>query len=90
MLSEGPTAEEEAILAEHFNYLKALAEQGVVQLAGRTQTTDESSFGIIIFRAETEAAARKIMNDDPAVREGVMLARFFPYRIAIVGEGLGA
>jgi uncharacterized protein YciI len=83
MLSEGPTEAEAAIVAQHFGYLKDLAEQGVVVLAGRTLNTDPSSFGIIILRADTEATARGIMEDDPAVRQGVMRAELFPYRIAL-------
>lgn len=84
MLSAGPTAEEAAIVADHFNYLKVLTSQGVLILAGRTQNTDETSFGIIIFRAESEDAARAIMNADPAVAKGVFRASLFPYRVALM------
>jgi hypothetical protein len=41
----------------------------VVLLAGRTQSTDSTSFGIVIFRASSLASAREVMNGDPAVRE---------------------
>jgi uncharacterized protein YciI len=84
LLTEGPTPEEQAIVAEHFNYLKDLTAKGVVVLAGRTLNTDESSFGIVIFRAESETAARRIMNSDPAVAKGVMKATLFPYRVALM------
>ncbi|MBZ0305189.1 MAG: YciI family protein [Anaerolineae bacterium] len=83
MLFEKATPEEEAIVAQHFDYLKNLVEQGVVILAGRTQTTDVSSFGIIIFQAESDEAARAIMHDDPAVKNRVMRAELYPYRIAL-------
>lgn len=83
MLSEGPTDQEAAIVGDHFNYLKGLNEQGIVLLAGRTLNTDPSSFGIVILRADSEAAAREIMTNDPAVRNGVMRAELFPYRIAL-------
>ena len=46
-----------ARISAHYNYLKALTDQGVVILAGRTLNTDESSFGIVIFRADSEEAA---------------------------------
>jgi len=39
-------------------------------LMGRTQNNDESTFGIAIFEAEDESAARKIMEADPAVAGG--------------------
>jgi uncharacterized protein len=72
--------------AQHFDYLKNLAEHGVVVLVGRTLNTDPSSFGIIILRADTEAAARGMMDNDPAVRQGVMRAELFPYRIALMAR----
>ncbi len=86
MLIEGPTSEEEAILSGHFAYLKDLTEQGVVILAGRTLNTDASSFGIVIFRASSEDEARERMNDDPAVKQGVMRAELYPYRIALMAD----
>jgi uncharacterized protein YciI len=86
MLSEGPTPEEERIVGDHYSYLKKLTDQGVVILAGRTLNTDESSFGIIIFRAESEEAARRIVADDPAVRGGLMRAELYPYRIALMED----
>ena len=83
LLTEGPTREEETILGLHFDYLKDLAEKGIVLLAGRTQDAGESSFGIVILQTESEQAAREIMEKDPAVHERVMSARLHPYRIAI-------
>lgn len=82
MLTKGPTEREEAIFSEHFAYLQKLVADGVVFMAGRTLNADESSFGIIVFTAESEPAAREIMNDDPAVRADVMKAELFPYRVA--------
>ena len=87
MLVEGPTPEEAAIVEQHFNYLKELTAKGVVILAGRTLNTDESSFGIVIFEAESEQAARQVMNDDPAVKHGVMRAELYPYRVALMAQG---
>jgi len=86
MLTTGPTPEEAAIVSQHFAYLKGLTEQGVVVLAGRTLNTDESSFGIVIFNATSEESARSIMNDDPAVKNGVMRAELYPYRIAVMAK----
>jgi uncharacterized protein len=86
MLSEGLTPGEDAIVSEHFEYLKNLTERGIVALAGRTLSADEGAFGIVIFLAETADAAREIMANDPAVRQGVMRAELFPFRIALRGE----
>jgi uncharacterized protein YciI len=84
MLSDGPTEEEEEITTRHFEYLQDLTMRGVVKLAGRTLNVDESSFGIVILEVESEAVARDIMNDDPAVKDGVMRAELFPFRIALM------
>jgi len=86
MLETGPTPAEENILAEHFVYLKDLVDKDVVVLAGRTLTTDEHSFGIVVFRANTLNQAQAIMGSDPAVDRGVMRAELYPYRIALLGS----
>ena len=86
LLSGGPTEDERAIIGRHFGYLKNLCDQGVVDLAGRTMNPDESGFGIVILKAADVVAARRIMEDDPAVREGVMRATLFPFRIALTAR----
>ena len=82
MVAEGPTPDEENIIHAHAAYVKKLTEKGVVLLAGRTLNTDASCFGIVIFEAEDQEAAREIMRRDPAVEKGVMRAELYPYRIA--------
>ena len=84
MLTEGPTETEAQVVSDHFVYLKDLVEKGVVILAGRTQNNDYSSFGIIIFNAESDAQARIIVENDPAVKNRVMRAELFPYKIALL------
>jgi uncharacterized protein len=83
MLRGGPTPEEARVVGAHLNYLKKLAEEGVVVLAGRTQTNDETTFGIVILNAAGEAAARAVMENDPAVKGSVMHATLFPFRVAV-------
>jgi uncharacterized protein YciI len=87
MLTEGPTEQEQTLVGQHFNYLKELTERGVVVLMGRTQNNDETTFGIVIFRAPSDEAAREIMNNDPAVRNNIMTATLYPYRIALMAKG---
>lgn len=84
MLTEGPTIEEAKTVTNHFAYLEDLTEKGVMILMGRTQNNDESTFGIVIFEADDESAARTIMENDPAVRGGVMRAVLYPYKIALM------
>ena len=80
------TPDEDRIVANHFAYLQEHAAAGRVLLAGRTQTTDAASFGIIIFEASDDAAAEAFVTADPAVAGGVMGAELFPYRVAIGGH----
>ncbi len=86
MLSDGMTDRENEIIERHFAYLSDLKVKGVVKLAGRTTNTDSSSFGVMIFEAEDEEAARLIMANDPVVKEGVLAAKLFPFRIALMGD----
>jgi uncharacterized protein YciI len=86
MLTQGPTPAEEAIIAQHFDYLKNLTDQGVAVLVGRTLTTHERTFGIVIFNAYSEEIARDIMLNDPAVKQGVMQAELYPFRIALMTD----
>ena len=87
MLRDGLTGHEAEVVGRHFRYLEQLVSEGVVVLAGRTLNTDESAFGIVIFRAPSQAEARELMQNDPAVIGGVMRAELFPYRIALLAAG---
>ena len=86
MLRTGPTDAEQAVVAEHFAYLQGLDAKGVIILVGRTQTTDEHTMGLAIFRAESEEAALQIMNSDPAVRKSVMTATLYPFKVVLQGK----
>jgi len=83
MLTEAPTDRESAVIAEHFAYLQKLVVEGAVLMAGRTQGSGERTFGLVVFVAESEAAAADVMRNDPAVRHHVMQAELFPYLIAL-------
>jgi uncharacterized protein YciI len=83
-LTEGPTAREQAIVARHFAYLQDLTEKGVAILIGRTQTADADTFGIVLFQAASEAEAQEVMANDPAVKNGVMTALLYPFKIALM------
>lgn len=83
MLSEGPTAEEARITAEHFEYLNQLMDDGLLILAGRTLNSDYSAFGIAIFQARDDDQMRQITEDDPGVAQKLFRAEWYPYRIAL-------
>jgi uncharacterized protein YciI len=52
-------------------------------LAGRTSESGDKTFGISIFEAPDEDAARKFMQEDPAVAGGLMTAELHPFAVAL-------
>jgi uncharacterized protein YciI len=76
------TPADQAVGERHFAYIKQAAAAGRLILAGRTQEPLDKTFGIAVFEAENDAAARGFMQADPAVAEGIMTAELHPYRIA--------
>ena len=72
-----------ATVSAHFQYLSKATEAGKVILAGRTDESFDNTFGLVIYEAESEAAARAFMESDPAVAAGVMTATLHPYSIAL-------
>src|SRR6476661_4174452 len=85
MLTEGATPEEQALAARHWAYSQELLARGTLVFAGRTLTRDADSFATAVIRAPSEAAARAIMEGDPAVAGGVFAARLFPYQPMLMG-----
>src|SRR5262245_55240420 len=83
MLTDGPTEHESSIVDRHFAYLQRLTAEGTVLMAGRTLNADAQTFGIVVFVADSAAAAVELMRNDPAVQHGVMRAELFAYRIAL-------
>ena len=79
---ESPTDDEAAKVEEHFAYLKRLTDEGVVVVAGRT--TEPPFEGIVVIRTADRAAARSVMNDDPALKAGVFTGRFSAFRLALM------
>ena len=85
LLSEGNwTERENDIVARHFEALKKAEKEGTVILAGRTLNMDSDGFGIVIFEVDSEEEAQLFMETDPAVKEGIMTATLFPYRVALM------
>ncbi|MBR0577317.1 hypothetical protein KCG48_13445 [Proteiniclasticum sp. BAD-10] len=84
--SNWPQADDEAVDA-HFEKLKAMLANGKLILAGRTPTMDEDTFGIVIFKADSLEEATRIMKEDPAVMQGTMSARVYPFRTALLRGG---
>ena len=58
-----------------------LRREGKLVFAGRT--TNAASTGFIILKNMTEAEARAVLAEDPAVRRGIMSAEFQPFQTAL-------
>jgi uncharacterized protein YciI len=77
------TEDDKAAVQRHFNRFKDAVKTGQLILAGRTLETGEKTFGVAIFEAADENAARAFMNADPAVIAGVMTAELHPFSVAL-------
>ena len=77
------TKEDNAVLERHFVRFQQAAKSGQLILAGRTSEPGDKTFGIAIFEAPDEVAARKFMEEDPAVAGGLMTAELHPFAVAL-------
>jgi len=77
------TKEDQAVLGRHFVRFQEAAKSGRLILAGRTSEPGDKTFGIAIFEASDEDAARKFMEEDPAVAGGLMTAELHPFAVAL-------
>jgi uncharacterized protein len=88
------TDAERAAVGAHFEELKRQAREGRLVIAGRSNDHDgenrlaEHTIGITIFHAADREEARRLMENDPAVRAGIMRYRLSSYNIAVARDGL--
>jgi len=76
------TERDEEIGAAHYERLRLAADDGTVILAGRSQ--DGIGPAVVIFEADSEEEARRFMEEDPFVSEGLFGANLHPFRAALV------
>jgi CubicO group peptidase (beta-lactamase class C family)/uncharacterized protein YciI len=69
-------------VGRHFARLQQLQKDGKLLLAGRT--TVKGSMGLVILEAESEAEARRVMEEEDAVKAGIMTAEIFPFQTALM------
>ena len=74
------------LVDKHFKKLQALTQQGVILFSGHTLVTDESGFGIIVVRANSEAEAQKIIDEDELVKAGLVRGTVFPFQVVTSGK----
>ena len=77
------TQEDNAVSDKHFIRFQEAMKSGQLILAGRTKEPGDKTFGIAIFRAADEAAARKFMESDPAVVSKLMTAELHPFSVQL-------
>ena len=77
------TKDDEMALSRHFTRFKLAIEKGELILAGRTMEPGDKTFGIAVFEAADEKAARSFMESDPAVVAGLMTAELHPFAVAL-------
>jgi uncharacterized protein len=80
--SKNWTKEDNGVLDRHLARFQEAAKSGQLILAGRTKEPGDKTFGIAVFKASDEAAAREFMKADPTVSAGLMTAELHPFAVA--------
>lgn len=75
------SSEEEAIVEDHFERLKRALAEGKLILAGPCL---DGEFGVVVFRAQSKEKAKEFMNNDPAVKKGIMTAELHPFHVSLI------
>ena len=72
---------------EHVAYIKELANENKAYLLGRTTNVyDAEMFGVIVFEAANMEEAKKILDDDPLVKNNIMQGTVSPFNVVFVKE----
>ncbi|MGX7679038.1 YciI family protein [Jatrophihabitans sp. DSM 45814] len=70
------------IFQRHGAYLEELHARGVVRFAGRCL---DGPFGLVVLETTDEAAARRLMTQDPSVSSGVQQAELYEFAVFLEG-----
>jgi uncharacterized protein YciI len=76
------TDEEKQVWSVHFERFERLLADGVIVLVG--PTLGETNTGIAIFEATDEAAAQRLMDEDPVIAGGYARGELRPFRISLL------
>ena len=76
------TDEEREVWSVHFDRFQRLLSEGTIVLVG--PTLGDVNTGIAIFEAPDEAAARKLMDEDPTIAGGYARGELRPFRISLL------
>jgi uncharacterized protein YciI len=84
MQREGLNERELDSYHRHAAYLKRMVAEGVEIFVGRTRNADAAGWALGVIKADSEEAARTIMNEDPFVADGVVTAELFEFDIIMI------
>jgi uncharacterized protein YciI len=74
--------EEQRIMGAHFERLQRLYADGKMILVG--PTLGDVNTGIAVFEVPDEAAAQRIVDEDPAVASGMMRGELRPFKVSLL------
>ena len=80
-LSHKPITEQP--LSEHFAYMERLTGEGILVLGGPFKD-DQGAIGVL--EVANLAEAREVIDNDPAVRDGIFQAEVHPWHPAVPGQ----
>ncbi|MDD1661093.1 MAG: YciI family protein [Methanomicrobiales archaeon] len=78
------TPEEQRVMGEHMAYTKRLFDEGKIVLGG---AATDGAIGVIIWKVSSAEEARRIFDQDPAVKAGIGDAELHPFRLGLIGGG---
>ena len=84
ILKTGPTPmakgkARDAMFEGHFANIARLAKAGKLALAGPFADNEDGWRGLFLFAVETEEEARALVQTDPVIRNGEMIAEYHPW-----------
>ena len=80
--AETMTEAEDEAWGRHWQRIQRLYLEGRIILVG--PTLGRTNTGICVFEADDEAAARELMNDDPAIAEGFATGELRPFQLSLL------
>ena len=84
MMVEGLNERERESFVRHSAWLKERTAAGVFIFVGRTRDAGTDGWALAVIKADSDEDARRIMNDDPFVRDGVVTPELVGFDIIAV------
>ncbi|MBT3169170.1 MAG: hypothetical protein HN952_06015 [Candidatus Cloacimonetes bacterium] len=68
------TQKEAEIFEQHTNYIQEKFNQNFLEFVGTSFEKDEEHFAIVIINATSKIEAKNIIDNDPAVKQGLLIS----------------